>query len=205
MKKIKLQILVLILTPLMLFSQTLNIHKNDGSINSFSISEIDSITFTNSEDTSEFIPMPLQVGNSWTYVYNNSSGTSEITNSIISTQTINDVETFVLNDDWLWDNDGCYIKDGNLFGLKISEPNSSLEIVFPNRPNVGDIWMVDGKEFTLEAINEIITVPAGVFSCYRIFSKKNTDENYLWWSIGKGIIKSQSTYSTSELKSMVLN
>ncbi len=46
MKRITLQILITFLSPIFLFSQTLNVYQNDGSVNSFAISAIDSITFT---------------------------------------------------------------------------------------------------------------------------------------------------------------
>ena len=56
MKIISFSILYVILFQLIIISQTLHIHKNDGSVNDFNISDIDSITFTGTSGTG--IPCP---------------------------------------------------------------------------------------------------------------------------------------------------
>jgi len=47
MKK-KILIIIILLFPMLLLSQTLNVHTNDGEIHNYTISDIDSITFTSS-------------------------------------------------------------------------------------------------------------------------------------------------------------
>lgn len=44
--KILLQLICLFNFPLMVYSQTMNVHKNDGTVESYALSRIDSVTFT---------------------------------------------------------------------------------------------------------------------------------------------------------------
>jgi hypothetical protein len=136
----------------------------------------------------DFIPIPLNVGNTWIYDHTNSSGTHQDTFSISGTATLNGESGFTLSDDWLFDNDGGYYKGGILYGCKTSSPSTTTEIVFPKNPSVGQTWSVDGKAWKLEATNISITVPAGTFSCYKVSIAEATPFD-IYLADGKGIIK----------------
>jgi DUF3108-like len=202
MKRIFL-IFYLSISPIFLFSQIMNIHTNDGNLQHFNLSEIDSISFSIIPDTSEFIPIPLKINNSWTYSYTDPTGTSEYTNSIIAL-VVNELATFILSDDWLWDNNACYYSNGNLYGFQLDDEVNSLEIVFPSNPRIGDEWIVDGKTFSLDAINETITVPAGTYNCHKVKVQKES-AYYVWWANNIGMIKLESAEENHELISFYLN
>ena len=144
---------------------------------------------TNPNNSSDFIPLPLKLGNLWIYDHTNPNGTSQRTNSVTGNLTINGEPAFQLNDDWLFDNDGCYYKDGLLYGCKVSDPTTTTEVVFPKNPTIGQTWIVDNDTWKLEATNVSVTVPAGTFICYKISVTKTSSSYNTYWSNGKGIIK----------------
>jgi DUF3108-like len=201
--KRKLLIFYLFISPIFLFSQIMNIHTNDGNLQHFNLAEIDSISFSVIPDTSGFIPIPLKINNRWIYSLTDPSGTSEYTNSIIAL-VVNELETFILSDDWLWDNNACYYSNNNLYGFQLDDQDNSLEIVFPSNPRIGDEWIVDGKTFSLEATNETIAVPAGTYNCHKAKVQKESTY-YVWWANNIGMIKLESSEENHELISFSLN
>lgn len=169
---------------------------------------------TESQGSSAFIPLPLKFQNYWTFNSTTPSGITEYTNTITSTTVINNETIFVFNDDWLFDKDGFYYSDGALYGLKVSNPSNTTELIFPKNPSVGQMWTITGEGFTLllEAINVSVTVPAGTFSCYKILSTppsgSTNTQFYLYWSNGIGPVKAEDKNNLSnkdELKGYKVN
>jgi len=156
--------------------------------------------------TYNFTSLPLKAGNQWVYNYYTPTDTGEHINSIQTAITLNGIDGYQLNNDWLFDNDGCYYKDGNLYGCKISDPTSTAEIVFPNNPSINQTWMVDTYTWKLEQKGISVTVPAGTFNCYKIIATKNVNTYILYWAIEKGIIKFEDNAGTekSELKNIII-
>lgn len=167
---------------------------------------------TEPQGSSNFIPLPLKHQNFWTFNHIDSSGVTEYTNTITSTTVINNDTIYVFNDDWLFDKDGFYYSDGVLYGLKVSNPSNSKEVVFPKNPSVGQMWTVKGFTLQLEAVNVSVTVPAGTFNCYKILdippSGSSSTQYYIYWSNGIGPIKAEDKNNVNikdELKGYKVN
>ena len=137
---------------------------------------------TNPGPSSDFVPLPLKVGNTWIYNSTNPNRSGQDTFSISGTATLNEESGYRLN------NDGCYYKDGILYLCKANSPSTTIEVVFPKNPVVGQTWIVDDNTWKLVATNVSITVPAGTFSCYKI-TIAGTSPSNVYWASGKGFIK----------------
>lgn len=162
----------------------------------------------NPSTSSDFIPLPLKVNNSWIYKHTISGQTTYDTCSIINTTIINSQLIYVLNDQWLFDKNGAYYVEGILYGMRVSGPEQRIEVIYPKNPVVGQQWYVDDVEttFKLETLEESISVPAGTFSCSRLTGIPESGDTYLvWFSNGKGIIKATYTSESYELSYLTIN
>ncbi|MGA2298428.1 MAG: hypothetical protein ABSG15_12855, partial [FCB group bacterium] len=72
----------------------------------------------------------------------------------------------------------------------------SIEEMFKYPANAGDIYISDNGIITVSSINEIVTVPAGTFSCY-LYDIKIADEEVIFYiSPGSGFIKIEIDYTS---------
>jgi len=157
-------------------------------------------SLTNPFPDGNFIPLPLKVSNAWTYRQKFGGKTSYHSLWIADLININSQWVYILNDDWLFDNNGAYYKDGILYGMGVSYPEFPVEIVIPKDPVPGQTWIVDvDRVFKLEAIDDAISVPAGTFSAYKISVTRQPSVYNIWWANGIGIVKISGGEENSEL------
>jgi len=161
---------------------------------------------TNDTTAQDFVPLPLAVGNTWIYETNTGYDTIKVTGLM----QVNNQALYVLDDDWLWDNDACYYSNGILYGRKLND-STSTEIVFPKNPIIGQTWITSQAAqatWVLQSNSDQISVPAGTYTCYRIIVRWPESTWYYWWTNGKGIIKmadSANTANAFKLVSITLN
>jgi hypothetical protein len=165
---------------------------------------------TTPSGTTDFVPVPLKVGNTWIYSITASGQTGRDTFSIVNTTTMNSQTVYVLNDQWLFDKNGAYYNEGVLYGMRVTGPDQKIEVIYPKNPVVGQQWHVSDVEstFKLEALGESVSVPAGTFSCSRIRLTPDdpaVDAGFVWFSDTKGIIKATLPSEIVELVSLVIN
>jgi hypothetical protein len=163
---------------------------------------------TTPSGTTDFVPLPLKVGNTW--IYSGGTESEELdTMRITGTTTINSRVVYVFNNRGLFDKEAFYYDSGVLYGMRVSLPDQKLEIVYPKNPAIGQAWHVDDIESTLrlEAVDETISVRAGAFSCSRIklvADYPNVDSGFGWFSNGVGMVKVSTTSLSTELVSVAL-
>ncbi len=80
-------------------------------------------SLTNPFPGDNFIPLPLKVGNAWTYRQIFSGKLSYHSLWIADSIIINSQLVYILNNDWLFDNNGAYYEDGILCGMEMSYPD----------------------------------------------------------------------------------
>jgi hypothetical protein len=141
---------------------------------------------------------PLSVGNRW--VYSPSFGDKgDRVDSIIGSETINDILTFIWNrqeapDDnynekrWIF-KDSSYVKVCKIWGNEGIDPAIMLNpplIIIALEPKVGDTWKweVDigsthfKATFYVESVSDSLTVPAGTFrNCVKLRQLDEATEN----------------------------
>lgn len=148
------------------------------------------------------VVMPLEIGNSWTYIY--SAGpefNGKFTMVVSEIIEVNDNEVYKLdftgdlyNEDYwqlLQNNDSKLYFYGHLLHGELKTPDLWLDM----EAEVGQTWETNGMgavvEWEVISLSETITVAAGTFECIHIQGKTtgyNTAVDH-WWAIGVGEIK----------------
>jgi hypothetical protein len=140
---------------------------------------------------------PLKVGNRWVYDYSNSS--KEDTLLIIANTQTNGKQVFTFaggasSDEGYFNcTDGLFYEGDDLWGIR----GGIMKIVIKSTLSINDSTILpDNSTLKVISKNEALSVPAGNFTCFKLFwSRGSGDVEYIWMSAGTGIVQYQSILS----------
>ncbi len=134
--------------------------------------------------------LPLSIRNSWTF--HSTDGIIQTTYRITGKQKLsNGIDVFIFDKEFIFKKNAFYESNGALFGLNMSNPDSTLAFIFPDGVKVGDQWKILNNEALLkvEAVDDKVITPAGTFTCVRTVDLAISNKSYVWWAYGVGVVK----------------
>ena len=157
----------------------------------------------NSDDTNNPNPNAhphwefLKVGNKWTYEFTDYDDNGCITNKFVGTEEITSINGDFINIKWSGNNNTSNYKWYANEGYFSDYYNDSFYVSLYKNSYVGQKWKINigvsspwWADYEVVSINEIITVPAGIFyNIIKIKANYISSEMYFYYSYGYGIIK----------------